>query len=204
MPRATDPAFKSEKAKQANQPVYLYTVYDYDGVGTNLYFAEYDSNVTYGGIEYIKFPVSHEYISENAQGRIDTVKVTLANVSRLIQSYLEDYDLRGKKVSIKLVWANQLTDPDAYIEDVYYIDSYTADQMDVEFTLASKFDVLSVELPGRRYSRNYCYWKFKSAECGYIGIEASCNKTKIRCKELNNYQRFGAFPSVPTRRIYVM
>ena len=103
-----------------------------------------------------------------------------------------------------MVWLNQLSDPDAFMDDIFYIDSYTADQNNVEFTLTGKFDVLGVDLPARRYSRNYCAWKFKSAECGYSGVEITCNKTKQRCKQLNNYQRFGAFPSVPTRRIYVM
>jgi len=201
--RTYDSTFKSEKNKQTNQPIFLYTVYDYDGLGTNLYFTSYDANITYNGIEYTKFPITHENISEDNQGSIPTVKVRLSNVSREIQTYLESYDFRNKKVSIKLVWANQLNDTDAYDEDIFYIDSYIADQNDVEFILTSKFDVLDIELPLRRYSRNYCGWKFKSTECGYSGAETSCNKTKTRCKELNNYSRFGAFPSIPTKKIFV-
>jgi len=103
-----------------------------------------------------------------------------------------------------MVWADQLADPDAHMDDVFYIDNYSADQKNVEFTLTGKFDVLGVDLPARRYARNYCSWKFKSTECGYVGGELTCNKTKQRCKQLENYHRFGAFPSVPSRRIYVM
>ncbi len=133
---------------------------------------------------------------------IDSVNLTVANVSRVIQSYLESYDLRGKKVSIKTVWANQLADTSAYIEDVFYIDSYTADQDNVSFVLTSKFDVLDVELPLRRYSRNYCNWKFKGTECGYAGSDTTCNKTKQDCKNnKNNYARFGGFPSIQSNRI---
>ena len=203
-PRSVDATFKAEKSKKENQPIFLYTIYDYDGSGSNLYFAEYDVNVTFNGQVYTKFPISHDSVGENLEGTIDTIKITLANVSRVIESYLQDYDIRGKKVSIKLVWANQLDDPDAYLEDVMYVDSYTSNQDQVQLSLSSKFDVLNVELPARRYSRNFCSWKFKSTECGYSGAESSCNKTKSRCKELNNYNRFGAFPSVPTSRIYVM
>jgi len=201
--RNIDTTFKTEKNKQENRPVFLYTVYNYDGEGNNLYFAEYDQDVVYNGITYQKFPITHEYIAENTQGEIDAVKVKLANISRLIQAYLEQYDFRGKKVSIKMVWADQLDDPDAYIEDIYYIDSITADQDNVEFTLTSKFDVLDLELPTRRYSRNYCSWKFKSSECGYTGPETSCNKTLQRCRELGNVKRFGGFPSIPSKRIFV-
>ena len=203
MPRDIDPTFKQEKAKQENRPIYLYIIEDYDG-SNDLYLASYDEDVVYDSATYTRFPIMHEFTGENNQGRIDQVKVRLANVSRLIQLYLEQYDFRGKKVVIRTVWANQLADPDAHIDDIFYIDNYTADQTNVEFTLTGKFDVLGMDLPARRYARNYCSWKFKSSECGYAGVETECNKTQQRCKQLNNYQRFGAFPSVPTRRIYIM
>lgn len=203
MPRNLDPAFKQEKSKQENSPIFLYTIVNYNG-SSNLYLAGYDEDVVYNSVTYIRFPITHEFAGENNQGQIDQIKVRLSNVSRLIQGYLEEYDFRGKKVIIRMVWRDQLSDPDAYMDDVFYIDSYTADQNNVEFTLTSKFDVLGVDLPARRYSRNHCTWKFKSAQCGYTGGETQCNKTQQRCKELANYQRFGAFPSIPTRRIYIM
>jgi len=203
MPRDIDPTFKQEKAKQENRPIYLYIIEDYDG-SNDLYLAGYDEDVVYDSVTYTRFPIMHEFTGENNQGRIDQVKVRLANVSRLIQLYLEQYDFRGKKVIIRTVWVNQLSDPDAHMDDIFYIDNYTADQTNVEFTLTGKFDVLGMDLPARRYARNYCSWKFKSSECGYAGAETECNKTQQRCKQLNNYQRFGAFPSVPTRRIYIM
>ncbi len=203
MPREIDATFKQEKAKRENTPIFLYTLEKYDGAN-DLCLAGFDEDVIYNGITYSRFPITHEFVGENNQGQIDQVKVRLANVSRLIQLYLEQFDFRGKKVTIRMIWLDQLSDPDAFMDDIFYIDSYTADQNNVEFTLTGKFDVLGVDLPARRYSRNYCSWKFKSAECGYQGAELTCNKTKQRCKQLNNYQRFGAFPSVPARRIYVM
>lgn len=203
MPKDTNSTFKEEKAKEENRPIFLYTLEKYDGVN-DLYLAGYDEDIVYDSITYQRFPIAHEFTGENTEGQIDQVRVRLSNVSRLIQSYLENTDFRGKKVTIRTVWANELSDPDAHIDDIFYIDSYTADQNNVDFALTSKFDVLGLDLPSRRYARNYCAWKFKSAECGYGGAEASCNKTKARCKQLQNYKRYGAFPSVPQRRIYVM
>jgi len=203
MPRDVNATFRNEKAKKENAPIFLYMLKEYDGVD-DLNFAGFDEDVTYNGTVYTRFPIRHEFVAENNQGQIDQVKITLANVSRLIEFYLEQYDFRGKKVIIRTVWADQLSDPDAYIDDVFYIDNYTADQSNVEFTLTGKFDVLGIDLPARRYARNYCVWKFKSAECGYAGAELTCDKTQQRCKQLGNYQRFGGFPSVPTRRIYIM
>ena len=200
--RSINSTFKTEKNSAANKPIRLYTLENYDGAGHHLNFAEYDADVTFNGITYTKFPISIDSISENNKSAVDTVNLTVANISRLIQSYLENYDLRGKKVSIKTVWANQLTDSNAYIEDIFYIDSYSADQDNASFILTSKFDLLDVELPLRRYSRNYCHWKFKGIECAYLGTETACNKTKQDCKNnKHNFVRFGGFPSIQSHRI---
>jgi len=204
--RTLDSTFKSEKNKSADKPIYLYTIYDYDGSSNNLYFAEWDTDIVYNGITYTRFPITHDFIGENSQNEVDSVKVSIGNVSREIQAYLELYDLRGVKVDITLVWADQLADTDAYITDTFYIDSYTADEQAVTFTLTSKFDVIDLTLPVRNYSRNYCSWKFKSTECGYAGATATCNKTKVACKAMaggSNYARFGGFPSVPSQRVAI-
>lgn len=200
--RTVDSTTKSEKNKSTNQPVYLYSILDYDG-SNDLHFAEWDADIVYNGITYIKFPITHEYVGENTQGEIDTVKIKVSNISRLIQAYLEQYDFRGKKVIITMVWANQLGDTDANIKHAFFIDSYVADENNVEFALSSKFDILDLQLPARKYWRNYCNWKFKSLECGYAGAETTCDKTLQRCRQLVNQVRFGGFPSIPSQRIFV-
>jgi lambda family phage minor tail protein L len=198
-----DSIFKSEKNKPANQPIYLYTIHDYDGSGTNLCLAEWDADIVYDGITYTKFPIKHDEIGENTQGEIDTFRVSVANVNRIIQAYLESYDLRGKKVTITLVWANQLNDTDANIDFIYYIDNYTANENTVEFVLSSKYDIIDLTLPRGVYNRNYCRWKFKSTECGYAGAQTTCDKRKATCKDtMSNIARFGGFPSVPTNRLF--
>lgn len=197
MPLTTNNAFKEETRKRSLQPIFLYTIYDYDGQGTNKYFAAYDTNITFDGVEYLKFPITHDEITENVKGEIDTVKVQLSNISRLIEYYLQNYDLRGKKISIKMVFANLLDDPDAYIEFSNYIDSYSSNVKDVVFNIMSKFDILGVTVPGRIFIKSHCQWLFKSPECGYSGSETECNRTRSRCRELGNQLRFGAFPSAP-------
>jgi len=203
--RDLNATFITEKNKQENKPIFLFTLYDYNGSDTNLYYAGYDMNVTFDSHEYVKFPITFERIGENTKGEIDAVKIMLANVSRLIQAYLETYDLRGKKVRILTVWADHLDDADAYTEDIFYIDNYTADQDNVVITATSKFDVLGVEIPARKYSRNYCAWKFKGSDgsCGYSGDETTCDKTLQRCRILNNSSRYGGFPSIPSKPIFV-
>lgn len=195
--------FIEEKNKQESSPIRLYTIEDYDGGGNNLNLAENDEDVVFDSVTYSKFPITCERISENTQGEIDTVNIVLSNVSQVIGGHLHSYDFRGKKVTIKTVWRDHLDEPDAVIEDIYYIDSYVADLKNVAFTLTSKFDLLDVELPARKYNRTYCSWKFKSVQCGYGGAETSCNRSLQRCRELDNTIRFGGFPSVPSRRLFI-
>ena len=201
MTRPLEDAFIAAKNAETNQPINLYTLYDYDGLGNDLTYAEYDSNVVYDGVTYFQFPVTYDNVSENMSGEIDTIQIKVANVTRDIEGYLENYDLRAKKISIKAVWADELSDPLAFSEDIYWIDSIQANQTEVVFTCASKFDIMELTLPNRQYTRNYCTWKFKGTECAYAGGETECNRTWQRCNALGNEARFGGFPSVPGKRI---
>ncbi len=188
--------FRTEKDKQENKPIYLYEI---DGVPEDFkYLAEYDGDVVFGGHTYKKFPLKRSIISESRDGKVDTLRITISNVSREVQYYLENNDgLRGEKIRILQVWADHLAEPTNYIEDIFYIESTVAGEHQAEFNLTSKFDVMDAVVPGRRLSRLYCQWIFKSAECGYDGIETTCNKTLTHCRELENQLRFGGFPGCP-------
>ncbi|NCC60059.1 MAG: DUF2163 domain-containing protein [Verrucomicrobiae bacterium] len=196
-------AFILEKNKLENKPIYLYEVEDFDGLGNSLLFAAYDQDISFNGKTYIRFPISHDGAGENTSGEIDAIVVKVANVSQFIQAKLEAYNLRGKKVIITMVFANLLSESLNKLEQIYYIDSYSSGMDVAEFSCTSKFDLMKLELPARKYWRNFCAWKFKSAECAYSGDQTTCNKTFQRCKALSNQVRFGGFPSIPSRHIYV-
>lgn len=170
-----------------------------------LYFADYDVNVTFDGQIYIAFPVKFLAINENVQGQIDAIRILAGNVSRVLQAYLETYDLREKQITIRIVWSDLLGDNTAKLDYIYYIDSYQADEQTIELTCTTKMDILIKTLPGGTYLRTHCrYKKFKDINtCGYSGPETDCNRTMQRCKELGNFERFGGFPSLPLRRLYV-
>jgi hypothetical protein len=57
-------------------------------------------------------------------------------------------------------------------------------------------------LPWRFPSRNIykaaCLWAFKSPECGYSGVAATCDKTIATCRSLQNIERIGCFPGCGT------
>lgn len=196
--------FVTEKNKPENRPIYLYTIYAYNGTD-NLYFAGYDVDVTFpasGGQTYTAFPIVHEQVNENAEGQIDLVRLRVGNANRLLQGYLEANDFRGLKVDITLIFMDRLASSSDKTVETFYVDSYTVTEEAGEFLLSSQFDVQDVEIPRRKFLRNYCQWRFKGDECGYSGGETTCNKTKQDCKDnKNNYARFGGFPSIPQHRI---
>jgi lambda family phage minor tail protein L len=200
--RSLDADFISRKNAKENKPIFLYHIHEYDG-SNDLFLAEYDADVTFDSQVYTRFPIKHEHIEDTSQGQINGVKVIVANVNRLFQAYVEAYDFRGKQVDIIHVWADKLDDPYAKMVDTFFIDGYSCDEKTIAFNLTSKMDVIELQLPARRYLRTHCYWKFKGTECAYAGAEASCNRTFQRCKELANQERFGSFPSIPFRNIYV-
>jgi lambda family phage minor tail protein L len=207
MPKTTNENFIAEKNADKCKPIFLYTLYDYDGANNDLYFAEWDENVTFDGQTYIAFPITHDSISENTIGQIDKVRISLCNISRYIQAILETYDLRNKKVDIAIVFEDQLADTEAVVTETYWIGGYTADQENVMFTLTSKFDLLEVTLPLRKYTRNQCAWKYNESECGVSSaiytLYSTCPRTLAACRIRQNSERFGGFPSIPQRNIFI-
>ena len=207
MPHTVPAEYTATKNAQLNKPINLYTIHDYDGAGNNLCFAEYKTDVTFNGVLYTAFPISIEALTENVQGQVDSVKVKISNVSRVVQYYIENYDFREKKVTLTQVWADQLADTDNVMSYIFYIDRYTSSEQVVEFECSSKFDVADVELPWGRYMRGVCRWLsvggFKGTQCGYAGALTTCDGTLANCRIRTNQARFGAFPSVPTQRTFV-
>lgn len=201
--RDINSTFTAEKNARSNQPISLYTLFDYDGMGTNLYLAEDSADVDFDGKTYSKFPITYEFIEERNSPDITPVEIRVSNVSRLIESYLQTYDLRGKKITITTVYRDQLADTDAKIVDTFFIDSWDSNQDVVIFICTSKLDILHVKVPLRDYSRNHCPWKFKDVNtCKYSGPESTCNKSLQQCRDdYSNAINFGGMPSVPTRRI---
>lgn len=52
------------------------------------------------------------------------------------------------------------------------------------------------EIPGREFQLE-CPWDFKSEQCGYVGAEATCDKSWARCSALANTDGFGGMRYIP-------
>lgn len=95
---------------------------------------------------------------------------------------------------------------DLAIEDFFVVASYSAGEKTVQLRLAPPLN-FDTKLPRRRYVADTCYFKFKSAECGYVGPLTTCAKTlkgADGCEGRNNTLRFGGFPGVNRSRRVIL
>jgi phage-related protein len=64
---------------------------------------------------------------------------------------------------------NDTSDPDAKMVETWYVDRIARENLQfVEFELAPKIDLTNLALP-RRTIEEFCPWKYRGEECGYVG-----------------------------------
>jgi lambda family phage minor tail protein L len=222
VPEITSPNYITEKNKAANAPVMCYEI-TIPTPASTLRLCEWDTIIHYptaGGYDYLPFPLTHQGIGANALGEIDSVKVKLSAVDRTIISTLATNNgLIGSKVVMKLVFLDQLADALANISSTFYIDSVETTEQEAVFNLTSKLDLYEVQIPGRMFERDHCQWHFLSEGCylgdagvytppgGFLHSDVECDHTRVGpvgCKYHINSGRFGGFPAIPMRGLYVV
>lgn len=193
----------------------------YFHAGTN----ELCGPVTWQGQDYMPWPIQTSGFDSTAQGVLPRPKITVANIDGLFSGEVSaNDDLLGcllirKRTFAKFLDAvnfkdgiNPTADPTQYAEDdKWFIDQKTAEnRYQLEFELASVFDLMGVQLPYRQVLKSACSWRYRGPECGYTGpafdrfdnptniITAdSCAKRLASCKVrfgAANVLPFGGFP----------
>ena len=163
---------------------------------------------------YTALPIQRDNINTNIQGEIGGVSISVPNVDRTVETLIQDYDyLRGCDIHIISFFAKHLPsgtgakyigtsdDYNAGMKEKTYVDGVTSNQDVVTFTCKSKFNIRNVVLPGRRFSRE-CSWDDASTgECSVSGAiivsYPTCDKSLLNCRERQNEEHFGGFPSIP-------
>lgn len=169
------------------------------------YIVNNTESVTYNGNVYepYAFEISLDY---TAGGQTD-VSVTIQDVSRAIQAYLQEYK-GGVGFHVRLIVLNEgaLDQPSDIVEH-FEVVSTSSENYNVTFSLGTQ-NLLNRKFPNRRQLRDRCAWRFKSAECGYDGSQESCDYS-LRgingCKAKDdgsqstaegNVHNYGGFPGI--------
>lgn len=150
--------------------------------GTDYYrLVKYTQPVTWAGKTFNPFPVDLGEFKTDADGTLPSVQITVSNITREVEQAMDDNDgLADKTVTIYIVHKDFLDDPRMAAVYRAKIGSSSYDSRAAVFSLVFP-GLMNAPHPPSRYSRNRCRWVYKSAECGYLGTLATCNKTLTDC-----------------------
>lgn len=164
--------------------------------GTVLRLVNNTEDITFGGNAYTAINFELDANKEGLKGEIPSVQLKISNVTRLLQSYLESQDGSiGSDITMYIVNSDNLTSDYAELTWEFEIIATQADAFWVTFTLGAA-NPLRRRFPLYRYIASHCGWRFKSAECGYVGTYSVCNRTLDDCEDRDNSGRFGGHPGL--------
>jgi lambda family phage minor tail protein L len=139
--------------------------------------------VVWQGISHTPLPIEAEGFELTTKGSLPRPKIRVANVGGIFSALsMEMGDLVGAKVTRKRTFARYLdavnfpdgnvtADPNQFLpEELWFVEvKATESRHVIEWELSSAFDLMGVMLPSRQVVQNSCSWRYRSAECSYIG-----------------------------------
>ncbi len=217
-------AFLQDKNLEANTPVFLYRIQISENPLEDLFYAGWKEDVTYFRQDddgswhsqvYSASAIEHGDIGTNNEMMVDGISVSIANTDRIAESYVREYNgLRGRKITIFLVFLEHLGDYDGHLTHIFYVSGYQADASVVTFQLTSKMNILDVSIPRYSFARSFCQWRYKGLGCyladGSVptGFDPddpdTCNRSLTDCERHHNQKRFGGWPSVPSNKTVIL
>jgi hypothetical protein len=137
---------------------------------TVLRLAAYPEDVTFDSEVYTAFPCMVEAIGEVSSGNIGTLRVAVANVDKSISAYVENNDLLGNAVTVRVVHGAHLVISTDKIDFTYKINRITITEDVATFDLGHE-DLVKLQVPRQRYLRGRCRFIYGDTQCGYPGDE---------------------------------
>ena len=205
-------------------PLRLFAIQYGDATASWLYWAGWNADVDYyqpgtaTEQTYTAAPITVSNFERGDVSETPQLTLSISNVDRTVISYLELYNgLRGREVKIVRTFEELLSDSNANVVETFYVDGGSAAANQAELTLVPRTVFYKINIPGRRYRRNQCFWSFKSLDCAGTSnlsepaVNASlassllttCSKTLASCEGYNNLYRYGGFPGVPKQRVII-
>ena len=162
-----------------------------------------NEDIVWRGEEWQRFPIKPGDVPEDSKA-IQQVQLSVSNVDGLVQAYLEEYDgFTDKEITLYIVHAAHLDQPEAEIEETFSIQVADYDEEWVTFTLGGE-NVQHFLFTFWRYLQRHCppKIKYKGVRCGSTSSLPTCPKTLEGCRERNNSHRFGGEPGMLTGGLY--
>lgn len=188
-------------------------LFDIHATDTDLFYLTSNNEaVTFDGHTYQPFPIVISDFNQDNEGNLPSLTVTVSNVSREVEAYVESGAILDRTVYIRVVHADHLDDASHQIIDRFIVTECSSTVESISFTLGLP-NLFEISFPRQRYIRGRCRHKYKSLQCGYAGSIAACDKTLDGvngCRvhgddEINrglarlHPLRYGGFPGIPKR-----
>lgn len=234
----TNATFMSESRKTYGSfPINMYVLNASRTGSDYLYYSNMNQNVrgwklnatgdlTSSTVSYTSLPIKRDVIKSGIDGEIEGLSISIPNIDRTIESVIQNNNyLRGNGVHVITGFARYLPtgstsehigatqDHNTFIKEKFYIDSVQSNESAVTFNCKSRFDINSIVIPARTFSRA-CAWALEIGS-GYLGSECdassnisattfpTCNGDLLQCRERNNTKRFGGFVSIPRNAVFI-
>lgn len=166
-----------------------------------MYLVRNTEAIKFNGHDYQ--PASFDIELKEESGTQQSIRLAIKDYSKTVQAKMQEYGGGcGFKVSVMVVNAGALDQPPEIIEHFEVIGASSADYV-CSFSLGAE-NALTKNFPRRRQTRDFCQWRYKGEQCGYVGSLPSCDLTlngANGCRAHNNSIRFGAFPGINTQDI---
>lgn len=165
---------------QTLEPGSIVTLYIVDGTASGadtFHFHPYgQGQIIFQGQAYDPWRVKASGFERSGNSN-PAPKIQFENVGGFIGALCEAYeDMIGTKITRKKTLAKYLdgqptADPnEEFPPEIWYVEQKTAENAEyVEFELSSGMSFEGVQLPRRQIIQNYCPWRYRGSECGYMG-----------------------------------
>lgn len=203
MPKILSLIAKREKNKLYTGSVFIVMLEVDIGGGDYIRICHNTEDVTWHGKLFQAFPFALGDVSEETNGADPTVEIKVDNVSRALQYAVENTNgANNFKAILYVVNTEDLANDEPVLEEHYAVQETVCDQQYITFTLGTEYSSRT-RRPLGRYMKNNCPFQYKGIRCGYNGAMTSCDKTLKGCRLHSNSSRFGGFPGIDQKGVYI-
>lgn len=162
-----------------------------------------NEDITWKGNVWQSFPMKLGEANEESNGSDPNLSVQVDNVAQGMTYYVEDAKgAVGTPVILRVVNSENLPNGEADLEEYYVVTECKVNEQWVTFTLGNEYSART-RRPLYRYMKNNCPFAYKGLRCGYSGGIASCQHTLQDCRNHGNSERFGGFPGIDQKGVYM-
>ena len=134
------------------------------------YWPEYSTVKTIYNNVYEMVSTMPYRVGDNVKSSKGTTQATITAIEENRFLFLSNNLPATTAISDPLYIVNVEADPEAFIEDVFKIDSLESlNDTVATFSLVSWLQYFKYVIPSRKYYKNTCGWEYKGAECQYPG-----------------------------------